>query len=63
MKKEISPQTLYEKALKQAKSSSLEELFTKTQLPISWLRKFRQSSIPAPSVHRIETILRAFDLI
>jgi hypothetical protein len=48
---------LYQQALTVAKESKLEELYEKTKLPISWLRKFRAGSIQNPSVRRIENIL------
>ena len=55
--KHIYFNVLYDKALAVAKDSTLEELYDKTNLPFSWLRKFRAGSIKNPSVRRIEQLL------
>ena len=60
MKKNKQQSRLYADALLLAKGETLEVLFTKTELPISWLRKFRAGQIPNPSVQRIETLLTSF---
>jgi len=60
VKKEIPPGNLYAQALEISKAHSLEELYEKTKLPFSWLRKFRQGSIPTPSVQRVELIIVSF---
>ena len=54
---------LFTDALALAKKTTLEELFRKTDLPLSWLLKFRGGEIPNPSVNRIEKILIAFDAL
>lgn len=51
---------LYDLAIKIARESALEDLYEKTKLPISWLRKFRQGAIKSPSVHRVERIISAY---
>lgn len=58
-KKKISQGRLYPVALKLAKAMPLDLLIRKTGLPESWLRKFRQEEIKAPSVQRIEIVLTA----
>jgi DNA-binding Xre family transcriptional regulator len=58
-KKKISQGRLYPKALKLARGLTLEELYQKTGLPLSWLRKFRQGEIKSPSVQRVEALLVA----
>lgn len=60
MKKEIPPGNLYPQALAIAKAATIEELYEKTKLPFSWLRKFRQGGIKTPSVQRVELILVSF---
>ena len=65
MKKNMNPRKskdfkggrLFELALGLAKDISLEELYEKTRLPISWLRKFLAGAIKGPSVHRVEKII------
>lgn len=54
------PGALYSKAITVAKGETLEVLYTRTHLPLSWLRKFRAGEIKNPSVNRIETLLNAF---
>jgi transcriptional regulator with XRE-family HTH domain len=51
---------LYSRALILAKGETLEALFTRSGLPLSWLRKFRAGEIANPSVNRVETILKSF---
>lgn len=53
------PGKLCQKALELSKGMTLEELFKKTDLPLSWLRKFRQGEIKSPSVQRIERLIVA----
>lgn len=59
MKKNIPPGNLLPRALELAKGASLEELYEKTRLPISWLRKFRGGQIESPSVQRVERVIVA----
>jgi transcriptional regulator with XRE-family HTH domain len=54
------PGALFSNALRIAKKNTLESLYDKTGLPLSWLRKFRAGEIKNPSVNRIETLLKAF---
>ena len=56
----MSQGRLCPEALRLAKSVSLEDLYRKTELPLSWLRKFRQGEIKSPSVQRVEALLLAF---
>ena len=59
MKKDIPPGKLLSHAQTIAKDNSLEALYEKTKLPISWLRKFKAGTIAAPSVQRVEKIIVA----
>jgi hypothetical protein len=54
------PGDLYSRAFAAANSETLEVLYNRTRLPLSWLRKFRTGEIKNPSVNRIETLLKAF---
>lgn len=60
VKKEIPPGKLYAQALEISKAATIEELYEKTKLPFSWLRKFRQGNIKSPSVQRVELIIVSF---
>jgi hypothetical protein len=51
------PGKLFAHALALAQGVSLETLYEKTRLPISWLRKFRGGMIQAPSVQRVELVI------
>lgn len=49
-----------DQALQLSNSLTLDELRDKTNIPSSWLRKFRGGRIKNPGVERIERILTAF---
>ena len=55
--KEISYSRIYTKAYQLARENTLETLYEKTKLPISWLRKFRSGAIKNPSVNTIEKLI------
>lgn len=57
MKDTLPPGQLYPLAIKLAKATSLENLYEKTGLPISWLRKFRAGKIESPGVQRVELVI------
>lgn len=58
--KSNQPGKLFSDALTLAKGETLEVLYTRTGLPLSWLRKFRAGEISNPSVNRVETLLKSF---
>ena len=63
IQKPSSPGKFYTEALQLAKLTRIEDLMRKTNLPLSWLRKFRAGEIINPSVNRVEKILASFDRI
>ena len=56
-KKEKINSDLLNKGRDIANSMTLQVLHNKTNLPISWLRKFRTGEIESPCVQRVERVI------